>query len=105
MCKINSPFQHNGDGDCRVPLEAVNDIWSLVPIYPLDGLAVNHLRGATHGVVQSELGLLLSRHAGQLLLHTLQDTDGGQVGLQNHIQLWKHGGKKGFFFFHKLYEQ
>lgn len=48
---------------------------------------MDDFRGASQRVVQAELGLLLGRHTGQFSLYSLQHADGGQVGLQHHIQL------------------
>lgn len=85
--RLCSPFQHDGDRDSGVFLQAIQDVQRLVSVYPLDGFTVDDLRGAAHRVVQAKLGLFLRGHTGQLPLHCLQDPDGGQVGLEDNIQL------------------
>lgn len=82
-----TPLEYYRDGHSRVPLEPVDDVGGLVAIYPLDGLAVDDLGAAAHGVVQPELDLFLGRHARQPPLYGLQSSYGGQVGLQHHVQL------------------
>lgn len=55
---------------------------------------MDDLGGAAHAVVEAEAGLFLGRHAGQAFLHRLQGADGGQVGLQHHVQLQEVWGIK-----------
>lgn len=81
------PFQHYGDGHSRIPLEPIDDVVGLIPIYPLDSFAVNDLWGAAHCVVQLEAQLLLSWHARKPPLHCLQGSYRGKVSFQHNIQL------------------
>lgn len=81
------PFQHYGNRHSWVPVESIDDVVGLVPVYPLDSFAVNDLRGAAHCVVQLEAQLLLCGHAREPPLHRLQGSYRGEVGLQHNVQL------------------
>lgn len=85
MCRPQTPFQDDGDGGDGVLLEALDDLRGLVPIDAVDGTPLDHLGRAAQGVIQPELLLLLGCHPRQLLLHALQNPDGGQVGLQDYV--------------------
>lgn len=87
MLEQSVPFEDNGNSHGWVLAKAIDDVSCLVGIYPLEGLAVDHLRSAAQSVVQPELGLLLSGQAGELLLDGLEDADRRQVGLQDDVQL------------------
>lgn len=80
-----TPFQDDRDGSDWVLLEALDDLWCLVTVDAVDGAALDHLRRAPQTVVQPELLLVFRRHPRELLLHTFQHADRGQVGLQDDI--------------------
>lgn len=82
---MRTPFQDDRDSGDRVLLEALNDLRSLVAINAVDGTALDHLRRAPQTVIQPELLLVFRRHPGELLLHTFQHPDRGQVGLQDNV--------------------
>lgn len=89
------PLQHDGNRHSWVPLETVDDVVALVPVYPLDSFAVNDLRGAAHCVVQLEAQLLLGGHARKPPLDCLQGSYRGEIGFQHNVQLKRgsnHGG-------------
>lgn len=81
------PLEYHRYRSGRVPLQSLDDLGSFVSVDAVDGTPLDHFRGPAQTIVQSEAVLILRREAGQLLLHALQNPDGGQVGLQNHVQL------------------
>lgn len=86
----------------RVPLQSLDDLGSFISVNAVHGTPLDHLRGPAQTIVQSEAVLVLWRETRQLLLHALQNPDGGQVGLQNHVQLQKTHTHTHYFSFTSL---
>ena len=51
---------------------------------------MQNIRGSPEGVIEAEFGCFLARHALQLLMYSLQYTDGGNICLYDYVQLEKY---------------
>lgn len=61
--------------------------YHLVTVYAAQRPLVDGGRVSAEAVVQAEARCILCSHAGQLLLHAFQHSDGGRVGLYHYVQL------------------